>query len=361
MGLACRLCCFGAFPVSLRPLTVCFLIITFIGTTVCVLADPGTNPTPQPKAVASPKPGTLGSQFNIDSRLDMAAEALARRYNLTPEQDRTARDLLRTSVYSLLEKHEEDVRKLLGEIMAVQFTGKPPTAQQVQGWAERTQPIYDDIKTEIIQGNDALHQTMNDEQKKQHDTDMAETRQAFGLFEDKLTRWQKGGFTPDDWYPNRQRSTTQNADDSAPAATARGPEHFWAIYTRNFIRDHELDQAQTASANSILSELSGRAEKMRASRSVELKNLEDKLNQLLSATPPDSAALQKVLAQRRDLMKPINDLFKELKDRLGKLPNAAQNEKFEQKMKDRAAAINRANQGTPPSSPSTSAGEKPQE
>ena len=45
--------------------------------------------------------------------------------------------------------------------------------------------------------------------------------------------------------------------------------------------------------------------------------------------------------QRQDLMKPVNDLFGELKERLNKLPSEAQKVKFEQQMKDQTNSFNR--------------------
>jgi hypothetical protein len=124
------------------------------------------------------------------------------------------------------------------------------------------------------------------------------------------------GLRPYGWY---------FAGRSTGGATFRNFESQWEAYTRRFISRYSLTEDQTQQALAVLAECQARANAYLASHRREIEELDGQLgaNGRASASAPAERHL--ALRERaRALIRPIDDLTRELHDRLDRIPTRSQ-------------------------------------
>lgn len=147
---------------------------------------------------------------NIDLLIDNYARFLARKYDLTDEQDSFTRDLLRTRAYSFLDKHEHDLRGLVDRLFEVR-TGAAMSPEELVEWGSRVTPIYDEAKSLILAGNNDFRTVLNEQQQKIHDADLKQMDETFQTVDDQLHRIAKGEMTVEEFRnPMRKARPPRN-------------------------------------------------------------------------------------------------------------------------------------------------------
>lgn len=146
---------------------------------------------------------------NIDVLVDNYARFLARKYNLTEEQNEYTKHLLREKSYEFLDKHEERLRGLVDRLFEVRGGGDMSPDELVQ-WGQEIQPIYDEAKRIIIGGNDEWREILNEDQKRIHDEDLRLMTDSFATTEDQLDRIRHGNMTVEEFRNPRARVTRRN-------------------------------------------------------------------------------------------------------------------------------------------------------
>lgn len=310
-----------------------------------------TNPPPRGQ---KPDPNNPWSMWDIQQMIERATNEVTKRYNLTPEQTEFTRNLMVTRVNAFLDKHEQKIREIFGELMRMQMAGQDPPAAKVQEWTDAITPMFDEAKAQIVDGNKEFREILTDDQKKIHDIDLKVMEQNFADAQKRLDRWREGGFDPakDMGRPAKPAPSGQapaaagkpapvspgaaaspapvvQTPGSTPRATAtssasttdEGSMDAWEAYVRKFIENYKLDAGQSSQAMRILGESRNRAEEYRASR----KNDYQKIQMLLASDPKSTEAR----TQMKELDKPIGVVFSEMKARLEQIPTDAQRKAFE--------------------------------
>ncbi|MBN1343379.1 MAG: hypothetical protein JXQ73_11900 [Phycisphaerae bacterium] len=312
--------------------------------------------------------------WNIQSMVTSAAEQIIRRYKLNDDQAEYTRKLMARRVNNLLEKHDEKIRSLFREAIAMRAIGKAPSVETIQSWAERALPVYQDAKKEILAGNKEWAEILTPEQKKIHDLDLRMMEVDFKQYEERLTRWKSGGFEPKkDWVVQsqaRRRPMPRNSRAAKGSGTKEGtpvvkktgdqpatptntppppsaagppriglqqgqtpkdgqdqqvevdPDHFWDVYVRDFVRKYRLDEGQRKQAEAILKDCKAQAQRHRTAHVEDYR----RLHAALRKNRGDAGANEEL----GKLDAPINDLFEELKQRLDKILTSEQIRKVEQ-------------------------------
>ncbi len=333
------------------------------------------------RAEAAEKSKGMGL-WNVDQMVKQACDQLIRRYKLNEDQAAYTRQLMSKRVNKLLDKHEDKIRQLFREAMAMRMAGKPPSVEAIKSWSQRAKPIYDDAKKEILEGNDEWSAILTPEQKKTHDIDVKMMKIDFANYETRLDRWSKGGFdAKKDWRVrqprkpvtprrrtevpkqakkpeqggNRFKDRLAKAPNSAnlpPGVTAgpsrlgeRGPEtpgqvtgstpqvlldpeHFWDTYVRSFIGRYRLDSGQRTQAYAMLKECKERARRHRDAHREDYLRVHALIRQLRKGGNTEAAA--RANEELAELDGPIDDLFEELKKRLDSIPTSAQLQRYQQ-------------------------------
>ncbi|RMF85814.1 MAG: hypothetical protein D6744_00755 [Planctomycetota bacterium] len=165
---------------------------------------------------------------NIDLLLDNYANFLARKYDLTDEQDAYTRQLLRERSYEFLDQYEDELRDLVDRLFEVR-TGADMDDQELIEWGQRVAPIYEKARDLIIQGNNDWREILSDSQKRIHDEDLKLMYKSFETTEEQIQRIVSGEMTVEEFRnPRRFRNKSASRANSArprqtpPPPTAQG-------------------------------------------------------------------------------------------------------------------------------------------
>lgn len=186
------------------------LMLVMLGMVCCVGAPRARAQSDNPQRTA----GYSAILDNLDLLVDNYAGFLARKYDLTPEQDEYTRHLLRERADEFFSKHQENLRGLIDRLFDVRSGGQM-TQQELIEWGREVQPIYDDAKQVIIEGNNEWREILTDDQKKIHDEDLRMMYESFDSTEEKLGRILSGEMTVDEFRsPQRSRPSSTRARSS---------------------------------------------------------------------------------------------------------------------------------------------------
>ncbi|MEW6250397.1 MAG: hypothetical protein AB1716_07105 [Planctomycetota bacterium] len=179
-------------------------------------------PAPGQPREDAPRIG-LARTFNIEAMLDAHAKFLARRYNLTAEQEAYTQAYLHQKANEFLAQHGEDFYDLVDKLIEVR-TGAEVSQQELMQWGQRAMPLYNEAKQLIVDGNNEWRQILNEEQRKTHDQDLREMHQSFATTEGQLQRMVVGQLTVDE-LRNGARRVVPQMNAAGPIAAANRPAH----------------------------------------------------------------------------------------------------------------------------------------
>jgi hypothetical protein len=149
---------------------------------------------------------SYSSMINIDALIDNYARLLARKYDLNDEQDTYTQTFLRDKAYQFLDQHREELFALVDEMFAVRRGGEI-TQEEIMAWGLRAQPLFDDARQLIVEGNREWRGVLNEEQKLIHDRDLELMYDSFATTEEQLGRIISGEMTVQEFrrgYPGRR-------------------------------------------------------------------------------------------------------------------------------------------------------------
>jgi hypothetical protein len=161
---------------------------------------------------------------NIDLLVDNYTRFLARKYDLTEEQDEYTKYLLRERAHDFLDQHDDRLRVLVDQLFDVR-TGGEMTQEELIQWGQQVQPIYEEAKQLIVDGNNEWREILTDEQKSIHDGDVKLMYQSFETTEEKLGRILSGEMTVEEFRsPQRRRSSSRSRQPAPAEEPAVGAE-----------------------------------------------------------------------------------------------------------------------------------------
>jgi hypothetical protein len=160
---------------------------------------------------------------NIDLLIDHYSGFLARKYDLTDEQNQYTRQMLRDRAHGFLDQNEDNMRGLIDELFDARSGGEM-SAEGLLEWGRRAQPLYEQAKKLIVAGNEDWREVLTPEQKEIHDGDLELMRESFATTEDQLNRIASGEMTVDEFRnPRRHAKSTRRATARADTANADEP------------------------------------------------------------------------------------------------------------------------------------------
>ncbi len=153
--------------------------------------------------------------LNIDALIDNHARFLARRYNLSEEQDAYTQAFLRQRTDAFLAKHREELFDLVDRLVEVR-TGGQMEPQELIEWGKRALPLYQEAKQLIIEGNNEWRGILTEEQRKIHDEDLREMLESFATTEDQLQRIVSGQMDLEEFRRGPARQVPRNPTARMP-------------------------------------------------------------------------------------------------------------------------------------------------
>jgi hypothetical protein len=160
---------------------------------------------------------------SIDLLVDNYATRLARKYDLTEEQNAYTKSLLRERSYEFLDKHEPELRSLVNRLFEVRMGGEM-TPEELVEWGQRTRPVYEEAKRLVVDGNNEWREILTPEQKKIHDEDLKLMYQSFETTEEQLTQIASGEMTVEQFRsPQRSHRRPTRPRPNRPPPSRREP------------------------------------------------------------------------------------------------------------------------------------------
>ncbi len=186
------------FLFALLPAALFLLVVTSAQAQSPAAADDATRPS-------------YSRMLNIDALLENHARFLARRYNLSADQDAFTQAFLRQKTQEFLARHREELFDLVDRLVDVR-AGAEMTQQDLMAWGKRALPLYEEAKTLIVSGNQEWRGILTEEQRRTHDEDLAEMQDSFAMTESQLQRIVSGEMTVEEF----RKGPAQPAARSAP-------------------------------------------------------------------------------------------------------------------------------------------------
>lgn len=162
--------------------------------------------------------------FNVDAMIDSYARILARKYNLTEEQDAFTLEYLRMKAHGFLDERQDKLFELVDRLIEVR-SGEEIDQQELVAWGKRALPLYEEAKLLIVEGNNEWRGILTEEQRRIHDEDLKRMYEGFAQTEDQLHRIVRGQMTVEELRRGpRARHAASNRPDPGADATPRGDD-----------------------------------------------------------------------------------------------------------------------------------------
>ncbi len=160
---------------------------------------------------------------SIDLLVDNYAARLARKYDLTDEQNAYTKTLLRERSYEFLDRHEPELRRLVNRLFEVR-TGGEMTPEELVEWGQRALPVYEEAKRLVIDGNNDWREILTPAQTKVHDEDLKLMYQSFETTEEQLGQIVAGEMTVEQFRsPQRSQRRPARTRPNRPPPSRREP------------------------------------------------------------------------------------------------------------------------------------------
>jgi len=265
----------------------------------------------------------------VEKIMEQAVRNIALRYNLNDEQTGYTQELMRREVTRFLKEHEDEVWPVIRDLITAQF--KPPDSKsKVMQIGKAAQPLTRLAEKAIFDANEEWRHILTEPQKRTHDFDLNEMGKTFTKIHGNFDQWAKGVpgdhgiFPPAEIPPNNPPRPPRPPKGIHPVVESADISIF-DTYVEEFIKDFELDDGQIDSARSILEEFKTKANNIRSAKKHEFQKVAVDLTEAINKRSPEG--IRKADADRRELLKFVHVLFKQMDVRLKGLLTTVQKEK----------------------------------
>lgn len=266
--------------------------------------------------------------WEFERRMDKMVEQVGDRYGFGQPQRARFRATMYREMFGLLWAHGPTIVKQSREYIGMRLRGEPFTPEAVAQWVRESEDLAEGMRERTARIIDEFGQTIDKSHRALFERDLQSFNRRMAYMDQMRESWAEGGWKPEDWgldndaiqlgaaQPIRPASEFSAAQQAAMGRLGIAPDAHWGydpssweVYVRGFIALYQLDASQTATAESILVEVLGRAMAYMRTRAAEL--VEVRVN--------DRATDERFA--------PVRSLFGELKERLGRIPTAAQRDR----------------------------------
>ena len=290
----------------------------------------------------------ISTLWNIDQMMRQAAANIARRYNLNEHQTELTRKLLVDEVTQFLDEHE-DIWPLIRDLTRQQMAGRAPDGDVAKRIGQAALPLLAEVQNAIMNANTRWRGILNEDQKKMHDWDLRDMNKTFSKMQERFQKMAEGQADNQGPFPAPNQDEPQPRQPRKPKADFKpamgGEAHVekadtdaWLKYVQDFVARHDLDNAQSESAFSVLRECQKRADDYLASKERDFARVRKQLTDVVKSDSSPEVKKHKLRVWKqieKRMEKPVHDIFQELKDRLDRIPTDSQKARAEGKKNSR--------------------------
>jgi len=329
---------------------------------VPVRADTPAEPLEKSKTLTDEemKPTEIGVRFTPDMAKAIGskmAEQMKRRYELDDNQAKDIQNVLSRRLMHMVQDNAKTGRDMIELMMATAIAndGSFPKEEAVK-FAKMSKPIIPALKEFFKSSAADIGKKLTIKKRLKFTGDMAGVTAGLLVFENRMKRWEEGnvGEFANPFFDSGDNNPP-DADDQ-PADPNESPEHKkarkrvesyldyqinvddrWDDYVEQAILYYDFDESQQASARAILKDSKNRAKMIKTPQFRKAIKQNRILQQMAYTVVKDNDARLKDFNRGpwnyhldrsfQKLMKPLNDLEKELKRRIDGLPTSQQRAK----------------------------------
>jgi hypothetical protein len=290
-----------------------------------------------PAASPATSEGLWPSPKLMNLMLQRWADDICDEFELSESQRPQVREAVVDRWGTFLDEHRETLQPLVNEFLEMRLDREPPSKEQVQAWAERARPIFEEVRQQVGKGTDEFRQLLTPGQRGKFEVQALHLGLGIQMADRKLRQLEIGEFQPRDiWDPpgregrrSRRERRRQRQDRQERAAESVAPERkdpiaaemdAWEKYVADFCATYDLNEGQRDAARSCLSEVKERAIAHRERYREEIARLEGRIEAFQGA----DSELAELRRQLTELYGPIDDMFRELQRRLEPIPTVEQ-------------------------------------
>lgn len=311
--------------------------------------EPDREDRSQP-AKRIPTDGFWPTPLMFERAIDRMTEDLQSRYEFDDDQVFQTRELIKKRLPKWLNANRAEIQTLVNQFFEAQLNDEAPSIEHVAEWSQRVLPLVDEFQNQIGIMTNEMREFMTDDQQDTLDGELAAMNTGLGFTKNKLTVWADGGYDPElEWRGSRRerrridreerklleaemeaarqkaladagRSGPPTGEALNPAthkpAAKSGSVDEWAAYVATFKRRYNLNDDQSAKADSFL-------KAQQDNRDGYLRRNADKMKQITNLYG-ESATHERAQKAYARLNVPIERMFRTLKQKLDKLPTRAQ-------------------------------------
>ena len=282
--------------------------------------------TTQPQTQDGPvMEGLWPTERMIESMIRRWALEAADTYELDDGQHRQVEATMLERGTRMLRENRRELQPLVNEFFEARLALGPPSQEQVQGWAARALPVFGRIREEIEAANDDIRPLLSPAQRARFEAEALKMTLGLEGMQRQIAEWERGQFAVRDWWdPPPKRAAPPTSQPVMTRGDIEVPDQItieleaWDQYVANFIEANQLDQAQRAAALSFLQEVKERARVHRERHRDELFDLEQRI------ASPQGKEAGDVAQALESVYGPVDSLFRELSERLSRLPTQTQ-------------------------------------
>jgi len=267
-------------------------------------------------------------------RIDLAVRRYGQRFGLQEDQMLQMKGFLGAELVGLLSRHGELILEQAGEAFEARRDKQPFTAEQVARWVKDAEPMSEDAKAAVERMIGEFKKVVGPEKQEILERDLESYRNRTKHFDELTEQWKKGEWRAEHWgmqsdpiqSPRRRVDEREgeiadaNGADSDRRRPIRGqwfpydPET-WVYYVHHVKEHFQFDASQFNTAESIHSEVAGRAREY-------MKSRKESLEAIRFADRATHAEYAEIRA-----------LFEGLQERLDALPTSTQRETARDKVR----------------------------
>lgn len=270
--------------------------------------------------------------WNAAQREEIFFNGIQGRYNLGHDQVELVKREMRKETMMVAMKHFKDMVPIALEVAQTRIRKEPFTADQVQKWSHKIEPVMSDALKSVERISQKLEETMSDAQRELLEKDMKAVLKRHRDVEKLVKDWKAGKWNPTHWglqndaiHANAMmehlmqeaekdglvnRAIHSKKPDLEKTAT---DETAWERYVKWFCNSYKCDDKQRGIARSILKSETQKAVNYLSKHQKEIDKAE-----YLSREAETEQQRKENAARVKTLRKPIGIYFNNLCARLEK-------------------------------------------
>ena len=307
------------------------ILLAALSTTQATGEDPESQEVAAPESTpAAALEGFWPSERQMELLLLRWVDAGTDQYELDEQQLKQMREDVLERWPGFFTEHRSDIQPVLNEWIEMRLELEPPSPERVQAWAEKTEPLFEQLADEFEGGARDFREVLKPMQRAKFELEMLQIGVGMQVARAKLQQWKKGEFEEREfWDPPWEERRRRRAERQAQRNEDREPQTVredqvarelerWDRFVAQFIDAYALDESQQSTANSLLNELKERAIAHRDRNRDRIVKLEERI---AAGKEGEEEEIKRLLVE---LYGPIDDMFAELKNRLEALPTSEQ-------------------------------------